>query len=317
MPHPIHWDDVPERRIDQGELRSRRRRLGAAAGAARVGLSRHQIDPGGRSTPAHVHADEEEIFFVLAGAGLSWQDGETYEIGAGDCLVHRIGERAHTLVAGPEGLDALAFGEGSETNITRIDRTNSFWLGSHWLPGDGPNPFRLEADAAPLPMPEAPSPRPDTIVALADVKVEEVHVRRAHVWAADLAEAAGSRRSGLNHLRLAPGAEGWPPHMHSAEEELFVVLEGDGVLRLDAGPRAYPGSVTGEFAVRPGHVIARPPGSRVAHSFLAGESGLTLLAYGARDTNDIVLYPRSRKISFRGVGVIGRLEQLDYWDGEG
>ena len=27
--------------------------------------------------------------------------------------------------------------------------------------------------------------------------------------------------------------------------------------------------------------------------------------------------PRSGKISFRGVGVIGRLEQLDYWDGEG
>ena len=27
-------------------------------------------------------------------------------------------------------------------------------------------------------------------------------------------------------------------------------------------------------------------------------------------------YPRSGKISFRGVGVIGRLEQVDYWDGE-
>ncbi len=27
-------------------------------------------------------------------------------------------------------------------------------------------------------------------------------------------------------------------------------------------------------------------------------------------------YPRSNKISFRGLGVIGRLERLDYWDGE-
>jgi hypothetical protein len=27
-------------------------------------------------------------------------------------------------------------------------------------------------------------------------------------------------------------------------------------------------------------------------------------------------YPRSGKISFRGLGVVGRIERLDYWDGE-
>jgi hypothetical protein len=27
-------------------------------------------------------------------------------------------------------------------------------------------------------------------------------------------------------------------------------------------------------------------------------------------------YPRSNKISFRGLGVIGRLERLNYWDEE-
>jgi len=48
----------------------------------------------------------------------------------------------------------------------------------------------------------------------------------------------------------------------------------------------------------------------------AGEEGMTLLAFGTSDPNDICYYPRSGKISFRGVGVIGRLEQVDYWDGE-
>jgi hypothetical protein len=43
---------------------------------------------------------------------------------------------------------------------------------------------------------------------------------------------------------------------------------------------------------------------------------MTLLAYGTRDPNDITYYPRSDKISWRGVGVIGRIERLDYWDGE-
>jgi hypothetical protein len=41
-----------------------------------------------------------------------------------------------------------------------------------------------------------------------------------------------------------------------------------------------------------------------------------MLAYGTRDPSDICWYPDSRKIYFRGVGVIGRIEQLDYWDGE-
>ena len=71
-----------------------------------------------------------------------------------------------------------------------------------------------------------------------------------------------------------------------------------------------------ETPVRPGHVVARPPGTGVAHLFRAGPIGLTLLAYGTREPNDICYYPRSNKIMFGGVGVIARLERLDYWDGE-
>ena len=32
--------------------------------------------------------------------------------------------------------------------------------------------------------------------------------------------------------------------------------------------------------------------------------------------DDVCFYPRSGKVVLRGLGVIGRLEQLDYWDGE-
>ena len=66
----------------------------------------------------------------------------------------------------------------------------------------------------------------------------------------------------------------------------------------------------------PGSVVSRPAGSRVAHAFRAGAEPLVLLAYGTREPNDITYYPRSGKVSFRGVGVIGRIEPLDYWDGE-
>ena len=38
--------------------------------------------------------------------------------------------------------------------------------------------------------------------------------------------------------------------------------------------------------------------------------------YGDLPPNDICFYPRSGKISFRGVGVMGRIEPLEYWEGE-
>ena len=85
------------------------------------------------------------------------------------------------------------------------------------------------------------------------------------------------------------------------------MLDGEGTALL--GEEEHP--------LRPGHVVARPAAGRVAHAFRAGDAGLTMLAYGTRDRGaDIVHYPRSDKIYFRGVGVMARLEQLDYWDGE-
>ena len=49
---------------------------------------------------------------------------------------------------------------------------------------------------------------------------------------------------------------------------------------------------------------------------MGGDGGVTYLAYGTREPNDIAYYPRSNKVYFRGVGLMTRLEQLDYDDGE-
>jgi hypothetical protein len=43
---------------------------------------------------------------------------------------------------------------------------------------------------------------------------------------------------------------------------------------------------------------------------------MTFLAYGTRDTNDMAYFPRSNKIYWRGLGVVGRVQQAAYWDGE-
>jgi hypothetical protein len=54
----------------------------------------------------------------------------------------------------------------------------------------------------------------------------------------------------------------------------------------------------------------------VAHALRGGPDGLAFLAYGTRDTNDMAYFPRSDKIYWRGLGVVGRVERLHYWDGE-
>ena len=129
----------------------------------------------------------------------------------------------------------------------------------------------------------------------------------------------GAVDSGLNWLALPPGAEGAPPHCHSAEEELFVVLDGEGTLELWGRPdpeNPGPTEPAERHPVRRGHVVSRPAGTRVPHSFRAGDAGLTYLAWGQKDPSDMCWYPRSNKVFLRGLGVIARLELLEYADGE-
>ena len=52
----------------------------------------------------------------------------------------------------------------------------------------------------------------------------------------NLGRAAGSVTTGIQHVEVAPGKESAPAHCHSLEEEIFVILGGDGVLVL-AGSR--------------------------------------------------------------------------------
>ena len=301
----VHLDELPVQERAAGDIAVELVRLASAAGARMIGATRYVVAPSMRMMPAHVHSDEEEIFFVLAGDGLLWQDGCTYAVRAGDIIVHRIQEEAHTLIAGPGGLTVLAFGEGSLTNLTYLPRPQAWWLGTRWLPAEGPDPFALELALGPLELPAAPEDgRPPNVVNVKDVPPRRKQRRGYDITDRDLGRAAGSVRSGLRHDILAPGTRSCPPHWHTGEEELFYVLEGDGEAVLDDA----------RLPIRPGSVLVRPPGSRVAHSLLAGEHGLTYLTYGTRVPSDICFYPRSGKVNIGRMTF--RLSPTDYWEGE-
>ena len=303
-----HWDDCPRSRADMGPMAAEWIDLGKGAGATRSGLRRVRIDAGRRATPAHGHAVEEELVYVLDGAGLSWQGGETYEIGPGDFIVHLPHTRAHTLLAGAGGLDVLIVGPDVHAEVAYLPRANVAWIGDTWTTaGEGAHPWSREAAAGDLPLPDAPSQRPANIVNARAVEAQPKAVGDTERMRRDLGTAAGSVSCGLQQVTVAAGKIGCPPHVHSAEEEAFIVLAGDGALLLDDE----------EHAIRTGSVIVRPPGTGVAHAIRAGAAGVTYLAYGDRIPDDMCYYPRSNKISFGFANLIARVEKLDYWDGEG
>ncbi len=309
MQHLTHWDEVEPRRREAGHLAGSWRDLGHAAGTTGVGVQRIDVEPGRWSTPAHVEGAAEEIFYVLAGSGLSWQDGVVYDVGKGDCLVHHPHREAHTLRAGPDGLSVLAYGHRGRHGNTVLPRAGVAWMYPAYVDvttiADGRHPYGREADAG---EPEVgdPAERPPSIVNVADIEPYVSEHNDSLINDRDLGRAVGSLRTGISHVTIPAGHFGYPPHCHSSEEEIFVVLAGEGTLLLGEE----------EHAVRPGSVVGRPPGSRVAHAFRAGGADIVYLAYGTREPNDIAYYPRSGKVSLRGVGVMGRIEPLGYWDGE-
>jgi uncharacterized cupin superfamily protein len=289
MRYVAHWDNVEPSRRETGHIAGDWYNLGAAAGSVSVGLKRIVVDPGKWSTPAHAEGAEEEIFFVLAGSGISWQDGDAFEIGANDVLVHLPEGHAHTLRAGPDGLEVLAYGQRKRQGNTVLPRAGVAWMHPSWVDVGGPSPWEREAGVGEPEVGDV-SPRPSRIANLSQGLSWTLDTGAVDL---NLGDVIGSVETGISHMAIPAGAEGYPPHCHAAEEELFVVLEGSGTVTL------------GEEStkVRRGSVVSRPAGTRIAHSFQAGDEGLAYLAYGTREPNDVVYYPRTDEIRFRGVGV--------------
>ena len=306
-----HLDNAPSREFEVGHIRGRWSDLGRAAGSVGIGVRRIQVPAGSWSTPAHEHRGEEEIFYVLGGHGVSWQAGRTAEIGTGDCIVYRAGRGAHTVHA-IEDLDVLAFGPRMDPESVAFPRLGMSLLGTRAVESlpyliDGvPIQFVRESEAGPPELTKPAGERPETVVNVEAVEPEPFGRGRVAAQRRKLSAAAGSVTTGLQHVDVEPGKWGTPLHCHSVAEEMFVVLAGGGVIVVGDE----------ESEVRAGSVVSRPAATGVAHAFRAGDEGLTYLAYGTREAADMCYYPRSGKVMIRGLGLVARLEPLDYWDGE-
>lgn len=85
----------------------------------------------------------------------------------------------------------------------------------------------------------------------------------------------GSRNLTLNYIRFGPGAEFFQ-HVHENSEDVFVVLEGSGWLKL--GTEMIP--------IKAGDVVWVPPGEQ--HGTVAGPEGMVCISCQAPP--DLKLY---------------------------
>jgi len=80
-----------------------------ALGCEQTGLSYQRLAPGARSTFAHRHGADEEIYVVLSGSGSVRLEDDTVAVGRWDAVRVAPGT-ARAFAAGSDGLELLAFG---------------------------------------------------------------------------------------------------------------------------------------------------------------------------------------------------------------
>lgn len=132
---------------------------------------------------------------------------------------------------------------------------------------------------------------------------------------ARLALGTAAQKLGASIDSVAPGKRACPYHLHHAQEEMFVVLDGHGAIR-----------VAGEMLpIRRGSVVFVPPGPDYPHQIVnTSDAPLRYLSISTRDMPEICEYPDSGKhlawsksADGRGFDALHRSgDDLDYWDGE-
>jgi|TARA_B100001750_G_C15063717_1_gene377629 uncharacterized cupin superfamily protein len=108
---------------------------------------------------------------------------------------------------------------------------------------------------------------------------------------ADVGGKIGAHQLGYNITIIPPGKKSYPFHNHHVSEEMFLILEGTGLLRF--GENKYP--------LKKNDIVACPTGDRsVAHQIINdGNTDLKYLALGTKKPYDICEYPDSDKILSR------------------
>jgi uncharacterized cupin superfamily protein len=130
---------------------------------------------------------------------------------------------------------------------------------------------------------------PQPFVNLDDVEFNDIEDNGYYTSKRALfSKSIGARKLGYNLTVLPPGKAQCPFHSHREEEEMFLVLDGEGELRFG----------NQRFNIRKHDVIACPTGDpTVAHQIInTGTVPLRYLALSNLSDTEICEYPDSNKV---------------------
>jgi len=150
-------------------------------------------------------------------------------------------------------------------------------------------------------------------------EIPRTHDQRAPLYdsvGARLGTGTAATKLGISIDTVAPGMRSCPYHFHYAQEEAFVVLSGEGTLR-----------VAGEMLpIKAGDTIFIPPGPDYPHQIInTSDAPLEYLSISTKDSPEVVEYPDSGKYlatatkngqPFGFARMHREKDDLDYWDGE-
>jgi uncharacterized cupin superfamily protein len=304
------------------------RNAGPSHGGQPFDLQIRRIPPGAAACPFHSHLAQWELFVVRSGTGTVREGDETHLIKTGDVFLHPPGVPHQLINTGMIDLEVLIIADHPTLDAFFYPDSNKWGLrppGKYFRITEV-DYFDGEETTAPNAPPYQPSRSP------AAHPPSPFSQRKIHPdtlpwepWASPKGRFKGTSKElsiGLGALRntpvglgghpfdlelskLAPGECGCPFHSHAAQTELFLILEGSGIVR--AGDEA--------FTVHAGDVILHPPGE--PHQ-LTNMGGTDLIFFLVADNPsvDIFYYPDSDKWGHRAPRKFFRATETDYWAGE-
>lgn len=159
------------------------------------------------------------------------------------------------------------------------------------------------------------------IISLSNVESAHMEHGKSYAWKRQkITEGSKAEKLGASVYEIPPGKKAFLYHFHHANEELFYILSGRGIVRVPEG----------EKEIKPGDFILAPPGKDGAHQLMnSSQEPLKYIAISTMIAPEVVEYPDSEKIfvmseeapggekSQRTISSIFRKsDTTTYWDGE-
>ena len=111
---------------------------------------------------------------------------------------------------------------------------------------------------------------------------------------------------------IPPKMSNYPLHYHTANTEVFYIIQGNGILVTSDGQKA----------IKQGDFIVCPPSEKSAHKIINTSENevLKYIDFDTTNSPDIVHYPDSEKVGIiihnKSCNFFRCGEEVDYYDGE-